>query len=179
MQGWQVKAVFSKDTFAAALAFGVGVAAYHFGSSAIRAEAEPIFLTSSAIGLGTLATGFAGVTLLVAVLENARYRSVLELLPRRVVGAIWPYRVMGVVALAATLGGLGAALFWVALPRGEWVLAVVFALPPALAVWCIVGTWQLFEYTALHALAGQVLTPRESTSEGQSSRPTISSTAQR
>lgn len=174
-----LRALWSWDSRAALAAFCLGVILYHVGAKPIQAEAEPIFLASSAIGLSTLAASFAGVALFVAVLENVRYRTMLNYVPGSLRGAVLPYRVMGFVALAATLAGLAAAVLWAALPPATWWLSVVFALPPALGIWCIVGTWQLFEITALHVQAGQIYQPPEQPREGQPNNPTISSTVQR
>lgn len=149
---WRVKwLVLSYDLIATLAAF-IGGASLYAGDTALGTRAVPVFLASSAIGLGTLGTTFAGMALFAGVLEDERYRRTVEGLPHGIAGAIWPFRVIAFVALVAASVGLAVAVVWT--PGYTGVEAdLIFASPPALAVWCVVGTWQLFTMTALHAEA--------------------------
>lgn len=114
----------------------------------VRANAVTILLPEAGIAVALFTVVIAAMAILATFFDDA-YRRVLETASGSVGKALRPYRVVAVIAGAATLAALLAALVW---PAVSTLLEAIFlGLATGLTAWTIAGCVQLTSLTIWHA----------------------------
>ncbi|GEE01436.1 hypothetical protein nbrc107696_18820 [Gordonia spumicola] len=136
--------------FGAGVVIGVTVALSTALSSAVAASMGAVYIGVCGIAAAIATLVITAMTVLIAVI-GPNYRLLLQNAPAGLGGILWPYRVVAVTAVLASLSSLCLGILWPLVTGLHWgVVFTLSAVPLVLLSWSLFGCIQVVNQVARH-----------------------------
>lgn len=136
--------------FGVGVAIGVAVALSTALSGTVAGSMGAVYIAVCGIAAAIATLVITAMTVLIAVI-GPNYRLLLQHAPAGLAGILWPYRVVAVTAVLASLSSLCLGILWPLVTGLPWGLVFVLsAVPLVLLSWSLLGCIQVVNQVARH-----------------------------